>query len=92
MIFTKKSAGTMTEDTGQQIAANVSYMAAFDEFLDQLVSQGKTDGIAHVFHNDGFVVRERHFTDQSAVDEYVIFCNAKQIEAGYDVSLVTGDI
>ncbi len=92
MIFTKKVAGTMTEETGQQVAANVSYMLAFDEFMDQLVSQGKTDGIAHVFHNDGFVVRERKFTDQSAVDEYMLFCNTRQLQAGYDISLVAGDL
>jgi len=92
MIFTKKVAGTMTEETGQQVAANVSYMLAFDEFMDQLVSQGKTDGMVSVFHNDGFVVRERRFTDQSAVDEYLTYCNTRQLEAGYDISLVPGDI
>jgi hypothetical protein len=92
MIFTKKVAGTMTEETGHLVAANVSFMLAFDEFMDQLVSQGKTDGIAHVFRNDGFVVRERNFTDQSAVDEYMIFCNTRQLQAGYDISLVAGDL
>ncbi len=82
----------MTEETLQQIASNVGYTTVFDNFLNQLVNQGKTDGEVHEFLIDGFVVRERHFTDQSAADEYVTFCNAKQIEAGYDVSLVTGDI
>lgn len=77
MSFTKKSIAFLTNEQFDYVQNNITLLEKFRLHYTKMVADGKASADPIISTTAEGIFLERHFTDQSALDEHLQFCNTE---------------